>query len=218
MSAMLGERTARACAMFGLMPGAVTEPPAIDGAALRAIHELDAREQGRVVFITGPSGAGKSTLLRAIASGWPGPVVTPPLKLREVPVAEQCKRLSLERWMGVLARSGLAEARIFPRTPRQLSVGERARLCVALAIARVPEAESAPGRAPSLVVLDEFASTLDRISGRGLAVTVSRWAKRTAGLVVICATSHRDIRRSLRADLEICLDLGGSASVLGAMS
>ena len=112
----VGERTITACAMFGLVPTASSRPAVADVDLQRVIALRD-RHNGGVAYVTGPSGSGKSALAGEVASQWPGPVIRPPKRMADVPIAELSRSEPLERWLGTLARAGLAEARLRPRLP-----------------------------------------------------------------------------------------------------
>jgi ABC-type ATPase with predicted acetyltransferase domain len=159
---------------------------------------------GKVVLITGPSGAGKSSLLRAIhqactARAW---LDLQQIELPDRPLVDCFGRMGLERVLGLLSRVGLAEAWTYLRTPSELSEGQRWRLRLALSLA--PGAMKVRGR---IVVCDEFAAVLDRVS----AAVVARALRRTiarSGASAIVATSHDDLLRALLPYLHVKCDFG----------
>lgn len=199
--ARLSRRLLAACAEFGLevrrAGGAGPRRPR--GRARRLLRRLRA---GDVALITGPSGSGKTTLLRELArqaraegrpvihaAGKAGPARSDRSVLDLVAARTGCGRAALR----LLARAGLADARVLPRRRNELSAGQRTRLDLAIAMSRAEEQ-----RDRALLVIDEFGSVLDRPAARGLAVTVSRWARRS-GVTVVCATAHGDVGRWMRA-------------------
>jgi ABC-type ATPase with predicted acetyltransferase domain len=203
------ERLLRALASFGLLVGEVTGAPSpgFDGSVVGRVLGLG---PGAVVLCTGPSGCGKSTLLRAVgdaARARGTTVIDASALLRaaapERPVIDLVP-LPVERAMRVLAGAGLGEATLWARLPSELSEGQRARLGLALAMAGVGVGVGGGvgGCRPSLVVLDEFCSTLDRVTARCVAHTLRRWAG-ASPCVVVCATAHEDLLADLAPDLHV---------------
>jgi uncharacterized protein len=159
-----------------------------------------------VVFITGPSGGGKSTILRLIAHGCRerGHRVIdlddlPPLPDRPLVDAFE---LSLEETMSVLAFAGLGEAFLMLRRPCELSDGQKWRL-------RLAQAMCARG---AVIIADEFAAALDRLTARIIARSVRRWTRRS-GATFICATTHDDLLEALEPDVLIHKGFGGEIEV-----
>lgn len=206
-------RLCRALAAFGLSPArrAARARPAPD------CDWLVRLQPGQLALITGPSGSGKSTLLNAAGEqartlGWR--TLTPPhagahsgpdggpnrpvIDLLRGPLAE-C--------IASLARAGLGEPALFARTPRELSEGERFRLRLALAL---HEAQGDPASEP-LLLIDEFASALDRVTARTLCLCLRRWAARHR-VRVVCATAHDDVAPWLAPDLHLALTLGATGA------
>jgi ABC-type ATPase with predicted acetyltransferase domain len=210
------ERLCRACAAFGVGIRQVHRhrrtPAGVSGSRL-ARRALDALPEGGVALVTGPSGSGKSTLLGRLAAE----AARRRLEVVRVPGAEPGRGAIIDLIPGplgeaiaTLARAGLADATLLGRTPDELSEGERFRLSLALGLHRARSAR--PARAPILVV-DEFAATLDRATARSLARGVHRWAARERARVV-CATAHDDLADALTPHLSIVLALGGAAPTL----
>jgi ABC-type ATPase with predicted acetyltransferase domain len=163
---------------------------------------------GGAVLCLGPSGSGKSTRLRAAASearrrGWV--VVTPAVPSPSRSVIDQVPG-PLGEAIATLCRAGLAEAKLLGRRGDELSEGERARLGLALALARAQRRRHAGGR-PVLLVVDELASTLDRVTARGLCLSLRRWAART-GVRLLAATAHDDVEPWLAPARVVRLELG----------
>lgn len=194
-------RLCRALAAFGLAPArrpapARSEPDCAWLARLRP---------GQLALLTGPSGSGKSTLLHALAAHardlrWR--TLTPAADEPDRPVIDLL-RGPLAECIASLARAGLGEPALFARTPRELSEGERFRLRLALAL---HEAQGDPASEP-LLLIDEFASALDRVTARTLCLCLRRWAARHS-VRVVCATAHDDVAPWLSPDLHLALTLG----------
>ena len=164
---------------------------------------------GRVVLIAGPSGAGKSTLLRRYRrrrTRFPGWRI---IELNRIRVAERAvidlfPRVSIEAALGVLSRVGLAEAHTYLLPPSKLSDGQRWRLRLAIAIARC---EASPGR-KYLIVADEFAALLDRVTAWIVARALRKAVDRLGNACAVVATSHEDVERPLSADAVVRCDFG----------
>ncbi len=174
------ERVRRVRAMFG-----VSERGGRARRVGRAAAALDrALRPAEVALIVGPSGSGKSTLGRALArrpacvlvGDGPGPDGS----RRVIDLFES----GLAGAMSCLARAGLADAAVMVARAGELSDGQRARLAIALGMERVPRGGT--------LIIDEFASTLDRPAAAALARTVRRWA-RERGARVVCITAHEDV-------------------------
>ena len=196
------ERLLRAVAPFGLLvgdPPAAAPPRALDA----DIARLLAMPPGSIALITGPSGCGKSMLLRATAGA---------ARSRGVRVVDATARLAraaadrpiidlftqpLTTTLRLLGAAGLGEPMLWARPAAALSEGQRARLGIALAMAR------ATARRDTLLVIDECCSTLDRVTARCVARTLRRWCTRHAAVRVLCATAHDDLAAALEPDLEL---------------
>ena len=184
---------------------------------------------GHIALVTGPSGSGKSTLLRAITAratkrrdtvieGASIEIEThlgaPPRSRAGVDRSDSARvvdlfDLPIDQTLCVLAAAGLAEARVFTAVARELSEGQRDRLRLALALAR---AESPGSREPMLIV-DEFAGRLDRITAHSVAASLRRWKTNTR---IVCVTSHDDLRDSLMPDMHIELSMMGPSRIVAA--
>lgn len=185
-----------ACAAFGLVAqpsGKPTRQPAITGQQAASDDRLLRRAlRGQVVLITGPSGSGKSQALDRARTLAPRPIII--ADIDRIPpdcCAFDAVGRRSEAALKALAAAGLAEPALWARPASDLSVGERARLALARAIAA-----AAPG---DIVLCDEFASNLDRASAHALARTASRWARRS-GITLLAASAHEDLPAMLDAD------------------
>src|SRR5262249_5039023 len=146
---------------------------------------------GDVVLITGPSGSGKSTLLRHISrllslrrnltlkilANTPPPAVAAVVDCLDLPLVQAAR---------LLAMAGLPEARLLLRTPAELSEGERFRFRLAQFLAS----------AADVMLADEFAAVLDRVTARAVAWRLGKFIRASTGTrqprISILATSHED--------------------------
>lgn len=171
------------------------------------LDQLIPRE-GQVVFLTGPSGSGKSRLLRALVGRMKqrGQCVLDPTQVTwpDAAVIDCIHLPDLQDRLKLLSRVGLADAWSFVQKPTELSDGQRWRLVLAMLLVRAEQT-----RGPVVIVMDEFASLLDRVTAaivaRSLRKLLDAGAFR-AGVVV--ATAHDDIARALRADCVVTCDFG----------
>jgi len=151
-------------------------------------------------------------------------------------------RPPLEQALRTLSAAGLADAFLLLRTPQELSDGQRWRLRLALAIQAVSLSPRAPTvrsgahdpgdenlgaceSTPDLTVgarhgntvllADEFCSTLDRLCARAAAYRVRRTASRE-GITVLAASSHDDLLEDLAPDVLIAKHEGSRVEVLYA--
>ena len=171
--------------------------------------------RGRVLALVGASGSGKSTLLRCLnrlAEAEAGIVALDGRDIRELEAPVLRRRVALVSQSPVmlpgsvadnlaygvpglgatamaaaLAAAGLDES-FAPRVARALSGGERARVALARALTRAPEA----------ILLDEPTAALDPDTARHVAETVARLAARD--LVVILATHDRVLAADVAHD------------------
>lgn len=218
------ERAMQVAVMFGL---------SLDGTQTHTIippTELTLAP-GRVVFVTGTSGGGKSTLLRlineaitrhpasetaqppalihadrlpalpsqALVDALTHPEADPDAATSPAPLEQVCHWLSL---------AGLNDAAVMLRTPNQLSEGQRHRLKLAQAMA-VAQRRTEPW---SVLLIDEFGSTLDRATAFALARGVRRWVTKTQ-VCLIAATTHDDLLEPLAPDVLIEVAPGGMCEV-----
>jgi GNAT superfamily N-acetyltransferase len=192
----------RAAAMFGLSLGNRAPSRRVPRGALGAVLESPA---GSVVLLSGASGSGKSCLLDAVRTRLGVRAVCPTTRVSSaIAVIDAVARVGVRDPWAVLSACGLAEAALAVRPVGSLSEGERARLDLATALARTERR----GDRETWVLLDEFASVLDRVTAAGVAATVRRWARRDGRVRVVAATAHADMARLLGPDRII--ELGGA--------
>ncbi|PCI10391.1 hypothetical protein COB72_03310 [bacterium] len=187
----------RACASFGLIAHHTKQTsPKIEHPSAVMLDRIGASS---TALITGASGAGKSCLLRGIQQSIArsskihiahnfSSQTTQPTAMIDLFIGP------LELRVATLSHAGLAEPKLWAMPASCLSVGERARLNLALAMHNAQRGD--------VVIADEFATPLDRASAYALAHTMRRWAKRT-GITLIAATAHEDMAGMLNPDLII---------------
>ncbi len=189
--------TLRACACFGLIAHHTTQSsPKIDHPTPAMLDHIGASS---TVLITGASGAGKSCLLRGIQQSISRSTKTHFVHDSSTQTDQSAAMLDLfigplERRAATLSYAGLAEPKLWAMPASCLSVGERARLHLALTMHNAQRGD--------VVIADEFATPLDRASAYALARTMRRWAKQ-AGITLIAATAHEDMAGMLNPDLVI---------------
>jgi ABC-type ATPase with predicted acetyltransferase domain len=166
---------------------------------------------GAIVFITGPSGGGKSTILRLIAEQ---------LRIAGTTIITadddetSCDATvidligaDLRSAASILSLVGLGDAFVMLRRPCELSDGQRARFSLAWMIERAQTA----GR-PCVVMMDEFAATLDRLTAGTIAANIRRWITATKH-TFIAATTHDDVLEPLSPDVLVFKGLGDQIEV-----
>ncbi len=206
--------------------------------ALYAGLVVDVRP-GDVVFVTGPSGSGKSVLLRCLVEAMRA--AEPPARIVDladaappagVPVIEGLPT-EFEEALRLASTAGLADAFVLLRPPEELSDGQRWRLRLAHALARLEAMRNAecgvrnerpnnengavrerhpPPEPMRVLVADEFASTLDRLCARAVAYRLRRLADRE-GVTVLAASAHDDLIEDLAPDVLIRKEAGAGVEV-----
>ncbi len=200
--ARVSPRVVSVCLALGLTlrrPRHGTTPRRIRVAAREIVESIRASNGGgAVVCVTGPSGGGKSTLLRVIARR-----LRVSMTRRGVQLASDLAAVDTVRGGGAtLARAGLADGAAMIRRACELSEGQRHRVQIAQSM----------GRRARVVLIDEFASTLDRATAMGVAMGLGKWA-RASRKVVLCATAHDDVIEWLGADIHVRVPLEGEIAV-----
>lgn len=207
---MRAERTTHIRARFGLdlsdeAPGEREETLlARARAAALALHK--ALAPGGIAFITGSSGSGKSLIARQLAHIAPRALTPPTSFVGEVRAPIDLMVTPLEQAAGELASAGLADAHQLVTPARLLSVGQQARLGLAIAFER-----AALAAGPCTVVADEFASTLDRVSAISLARCVRTRLSERVRFVAISA--HDDLIEPLQPDVLVYVPLEGAPEI-----
>jgi len=175
-------------------------------------------EPGSVVLVRGVSGSGKSTLLADLAmaarrAGW---VVVESSEI-VVDGTRSCIELmggDVDRAMRRLAQAGLAEGAVWLRAAEALSAGERARLEVAMALERGERAATAGRRV--VVLIDALCESLDRVTARGVAASLTRAAKQMRDVCVVAASVREDLEAFLGPRRVLEVDADGNVRSRGA--
>lgn len=169
---------------------------------------------GSITLITGPSGAGKTTLLRAAKRILPSPMVDlATIHLPDTRVIDCLDDLSVESALEWLSRFGLGEVWCYLSPASRLSDGERFRLRLAIAVHRATKIVARQGSAGAragagaVVLADEFANSLDRITARIVSRNLRR-ALTGSAVAAILATAHDDLEPALAPDSVIHCDFG----------
>jgi ABC-type lipoprotein export system ATPase subunit/GNAT superfamily N-acetyltransferase len=209
----MSARVRAACAAFGLdvEEWAQDERTARLSRAVEAAERLDAAlVPGGVALVTGPSGSGKSSILRALEGRLRVPAVRSGVPRGGSRAAVDMVGRTFRDASRLLAMAGLAEATVMVRPVSELSDGQRGRLEVACAFDRAERAGVGHG---VTVLLDEFGSRLDRVTGEALARTVRRWVAGSGACRVVCASADDGLIEALGPDVLAVVGADGSASV-----
>jgi len=207
--------TRRAVAAFGLRINRTTHPAA--GHPHHARHKRDIQgalataPPGGIILLAGPSGSGKSARLAAAARFLgTGAVTGTPPATGSRSVIDLVGPGDLRQRLARLVRVGLGEPALAARPAAALSQGERARLEIAIALAR---AQAAPGAPTRWMLVDEFCSALDRPTAAVVAASTHRALRAgPAHVGLIAATAHADIETRLSPDIVVRCHHDGAAT------
>lgn len=192
-----------ACAAFGLIVSA--ESFSEHSGSIDASEEQISGILGSsITLLHGASGAGKSRRLAGIERALKdkGHRVIQVEDVRDGSIAcFDAIDAVAEDPCSMLALAGLAEPKLWALPVCALSVGERARLKLALAMCNA--------RAGDIVLADEFCTPIDRVTAGSVCATIRRWAHNKK-VRFVAASAHEDLRRMLGADLIIHASSGGS--------
>ena len=180
-------------------------------------------KSGEIVLVGGPSGSGKTLLLKSICQiagtdrrkgrlpvgievtgTLDGPKVKVALPRRPDPAKapiELCHG-TLEESLRLLAYAGLAEAELFVRPSRTLSLGQRYRLSIALALDEGPE----------LLLVDEFCEPLDRFTAAAVCRRLRAWCRSEHRSLIAATAEPRRVAPLLKPDRVLLLSSDGRAS------
>jgi ABC-type nitrate/sulfonate/bicarbonate transport system ATPase subunit len=157
--------------------------------------------------IIGPSGAGKSTLLTALQDQLgPRAIRVDHITLPHRPVA-MLSTCSLDHWLSLLARVGLAEAAILATPARKLSLGQQRRLQLALALTLALD-QATHRRDTCTLLIDELTSGLDRLTTLGLLGTLIKLTEspQLSPIHLIAAACDEELPAKLDADRTVAID------------
>jgi ABC-type ATPase with predicted acetyltransferase domain len=181
-----------------------------DQGSVQSLLGESAPPAGEISLICGPSGSGKSSLLRQIRASlsahsayrW---IDLNELTLPDAPLVDCFDReFTLQRVLSMLGQVGLAEAWTYLRTPAELSEGQRWRLRLAMAMSQARHRDL---RRP-IIVCDEFAAMLDRVTACAVSRALRRAISRDPRMSAIVATSHDDLVRALAPERIVRCDFG----------
>lgn len=153
--------------------------------------DLEFPSDFEVLYITGESGSGKSLILNTAFTE---------TKIDEKEFANtQLIKLGddVDVTLRVLNMLGIGDAALFTLYPEQLSDSQRNRARIAKMVIDGNKE----------IVLDEFLSTLDRLTAKSVAYNVQK-VMRSLGIRLIVTTAHNDLAEYLKPDIII----KGSAS------
>lgn len=176
---------------------------------------------GEIILVSGPSGAGKSVLLRSIRwligagrkrgrlpdgfnlkclkktkridVAW-----TKNVPLEKSPI-ELFDKLSIEESIRILALAGLAEAQLFVRPIRTLSLGQYYRLSLATALSTKPD----------LLLLDEFCEPLDQYTTVAVCKRIKKAAQEFSMGIIVATAYPRKVLTCLRPSKILLLSSNG---------
>jgi len=195
-----GKVTARVrgiCRMFGLTIDRLREQQKTHSCKLNI-------KPGDVIFITGPSGSGKSILLRELENA-----IKPQerINISEIMLPSDktvidCMNDELIISLQLLSTAGLSDCFSILNQPVNLSVGEKFRFRLAMALAQKKK----------YIFADEFTSELDRVTACSISYKLRKFAKQN-GTVFILATSHQDMLMDLAPDILVTRESSGQTYV-----
>lgn len=148
--------------------------------------DLEFPSDFEVLYITGESGSGKSLILNTAFTE---------TKIDEKEFANtQLIKLGddVDVTLRVLNMLGIGDAALFTLYPEQLSDSQRNRARIAKMVIDGNKE----------IVLDEFLSTLDRLTAKSVAYNVQK-VMRSLGIRLIVATAHNDLAEYLKPDIII---------------
>lgn len=184
--AICSERSRQVAAAFGLGDDQTQQFTIYDNLQI-CIKPSD------VVLITGDSGSGKSALLKALKDDL-GELAQDTKDLvfdKNTPLIDTVGKDTKEA-LEILSKVGLNDAFLFLRTYNQLSDGQKHRYHIALLMQS----------GKPFWILDEFTSSLDRDTAKIVAYNLQKQARK-AGVTVIAATTHLDLKKDFAPNIHI---------------
>ncbi|MBI9015736.1 MAG: ATP-binding cassette domain-containing protein [Phycisphaerae bacterium] len=203
----LSPNVAAVSSMFGLGNRPGREMIVVDNCKVKI-------ESGQVVYITGGSGAGKSQIFKMLYEQMQANAKKKGVGFKEIlnlgelevptgrPLVDCFIDDHLSDVMSWLSMAGLSDAFAVLRNSEHLSDGQRYRFKLALALSINPD----------VIFIDEFCSTLDRVTAAVVAHNVRKFANRF-GTTFVVATSHDDMLEDLAPDVVMIKHLGSHCDV-----
>jgi ABC-type ATPase with predicted acetyltransferase domain len=163
---------------------------------------------GGITFITGPSGAGKTSLLRQLRGRLRSThriVEMNRIRLPARAMVDCFEGLDIAETLQCLSRVGLADVSCYVRKPSELSLGQRWRLRLAMAM----QIAKTPDKPPiTVLICDEFTALLDRVTACVVARSLRRCIGSSNVLGALVASSHDDLLPALQPDVIAHCDFG----------
>ena len=161
--------------------------------------------EGDVCFITGASGAGKSVILKAI---YEQTDESNRIDLDDVVCEDEGAVIDYIKGdvfgaLKTLSRAGISDVMSVLNRPALLSEGQRFRYKLAKVL----------GSDKKVVFVDEFCSSLDRVTACVIAYHIREYAKKT-GTIFVLASCHDDLLSDLRPDVVVIKRLAGQVEVV----
>ncbi len=185
-NSLITERTIKVSEAFGL---------GIDDEKEFSIYENTELKykSNDIVYITGDSGSGKSWLLNNHFAKLDNAINIDDIAVEDnVPIIEQLGK-TLPLALEYLNIAGLGDAFLYLRTYAQLSDGQKYRFRIAKLLDMQDK---------DVWLIDEFCATLDRTTAKIISYNLHKIVKKV-GKMLIVATTHNDLRDSLRPNVYI---------------
>ena len=169
-------------------------------------------ELKKIYYISGYSGSGKSQILRKINENLEKLydviyiVKWDRLKIPNKSLIEFFRNISSDERLSILSKCGLGEAWKFVSLYNDLSDGEKFRFILYKSIMDLRDKPN------PVLIFDEFAATLDRITAKAIANNISRLRDKF-GITFILASAHDDLIDYLNADVVIFKEFDESVTV-----
>lgn len=158
---------------------------------------------GQIVLVTGPSGAGKSIILGELEKKIKTAVNLSGLPVNvEKPLVDCFENESLTHALAWLGAAGLCDARTLLQKATQLSEGQFYRYKLAAAL----------WHRPGVLLIDEFCTTLDRMTAAVVSYNLRKFADRFKTTFIV-ATSQADLQEELAPDVIVSRHSGNNWQV-----
>lgn len=150
------------------------------------LKELESIEWN-IGLVCGGSGSGKSTILKQQFGMYSNPIYD-----NKKPIISQFPSLEPKQVCDIFDSVGLSSVPIWLRKPYELSVGEKARFDLAYQIIDAISRKT-------LLLVDEFSSTINREVAKSLAFGLQRYLRKN-DLKAVISSCHFDIIEYLQPD------------------